>query len=128
MAADLDVLIVDDHEAMRAMLRTVFARAGAVRVRDAASGAEALALIAESAPNLILADRRMPEMDGLALIARVRATLGPDACRIIMISGQGDAAARDAAHAAGADALLVKPVSPRDLLRAIEALYAQNRA
>ena len=121
--SDLDVLIVDDHEAMRAMLRAVFTRAGAAHVRDAASGAEALALIAERAPSLILADRRMPEMDGLTLISRVRATLGPDTCRIIMISGQGDTEAREAAHAAGADALLVKPVSPRDLLAAIEALY-----
>lgn len=123
MAADLDVLIVDDHEAMRALLRTVLTRAGAARVRDAAGGAEALALIAESAPSLIFADRRMPEMDGIALIARVRARLAPDVCRIIMISGQGDADTRDAALAAGADALLVKPVSPRDLIAAIEALY-----
>ena len=121
--SDLDVLIVDDHEAMRAMLRVVFTRAGAARVRDAASGAEALALIAESAPSLILTDRRMPEMDGLTFITHVRATLEPDICRIIIISGQADAEAREAAHAADADALLVKPVSPRDLLAAIEALY-----
>ncbi len=122
--SDLDVLVVDDHEAMRALLRAVLTRAGVARVRDAEDGATALAMIADAAPTLILCDRRMPTMDGLAFIAAARQTLQPEACRIIMVSGQTGEVAHAEALAAGADALLVKPVSPRDLLAAIEALYA----
>ena len=70
--SELDVLIVDDHEPMRALLRKILERAGVSAVRDASSGAAALALIGERAPTLILCDRRMPEMDGLVFIARAR--------------------------------------------------------
>ncbi|MBY0568260.1 MAG: response regulator [Hyphomonadaceae bacterium] len=122
--ATLDVLIVDDHEAMRVLFHKMLERAGVTRVRDAASGAAALAHIAEHTPNLILCDRRMPEMDGLAFTQRARASLPRETCRIIIITGQGSEAAHVEALAAGADAMLVKPVSPRDLLAAIEALYA----
>jgi len=120
----LDVLIVDDHEGMRVLLRAILERAGVARVRDAANGADALALIAEAPPSLILVDQRMPGMDGPALVARVRADEACAATRIIMISGAMDGPARDAAIAAGADAALAKPVSPRALLAEIEKLFA----
>lgn len=126
--SELDVLVVDDHEAMRTLLRKVLERAGVHRVRDASSGLTALTMVSESSPTLILCDRRMPEMDGVAFVRGARDMVSTEACRIIMITGHGGDAAHDEARAAGADALLVKPVSPRDLLAAIEALYAQSRA
>jgi len=122
--ADLDVLIVDDHEAMRALLLRVLTKAGVVRVRAAAGGAEALARLAERPATLILADQNMPGMDGFQLVAAVRADAALGAPRIIMVSGHAGAAHAEAARAAGADAILVKPVAPRDLLAAIEALFA----
>ena len=122
--SELDVLVVDDHEAMRTLLRKVLERAGVHRVRDASSGPAALAMISESAPTLILCDRRMPEMDGITFVRSAREMLSADACRIIMVSGHSGDAAHDEARAAGADALLVKPVSPRDLLAALNQLLA----
>lgn len=121
---DLDVLIVDDHAGMRVMLRAVLERAGAVQAREAANATQALALITERAPNLILLDQRMPEMNGLELIARLRADARCAASRIIVITGHIDANFREAAKSAGADMVLGKPVSPRDLLAAIEAVFA----
>lgn len=119
-----NVLIVDDHESMRVLLRTILERAGVAGVRDAASGADALALIAEAPPSLILVDQRMPGVDGLSFISQVRTDDACVATRIIMISGGADSAAREAALAAGADAVLAKPVSPRALLAEIERLFA----
>lgn len=121
--AALDILIVDDHAGMRALLSTVLARAGAERVRQAASGAEALALLEERPAALILADQMMPEMDGIAFTEQVRAE-GSDA-RIIMITGRAEPRYAEAAAAAGANAVLVKPISPRALIEAIEALFAR---
>ncbi len=123
--ADLDVLIVDDHEAMRALLTRVFAKAGVERIRAHASGAEALASLRERPATLILADQIMPGMDGLSFLAAVRgesAFFGVP--KIIIVSGNTGREHAEAARAAGADAVLVKPVSVRDLLAAINALFA----
>ncbi len=118
--ASLDILIVDDHEPMRAMLRKVLERAGVEAIRDAANGTAALALLREKPAQLILVDRNMPGMDGAAFIAHVRADPRLAAAHILMITGD----ARQAENAAGADAVLVKPVAPRDLLAAIERVLA----
>lgn len=122
--AELDVLIVDDHEAMRVMLARVLVRAGVTQVRMAASGMEALQLLAQRPASLVLADQRMPGMDGMSFIAAVKAEASLRGARAIMISGATDTAHFDAARAAGADMVLVKPVSPRALLDAIESVFA----
>jgi two-component system, chemotaxis family, chemotaxis protein CheY len=109
--ATLDALIVDDHEPMRAMLRKVLERTGFGSVREAASGAEALAALQERPAQLILVDRNMPGMTGADFIACARED--GSSARIVMITGDARA------EVSGADALLVKPVSPRELLAAI---------
>jgi CheY-like chemotaxis protein len=120
--ATLSVLIVEDHEPMRALLRAVLERAGVSAVRDAANGEAGLALLAEHGADLILVDQNMPRMDGRSLVERARAA-GSKA-RIIMITGRADAATAEAARAAGADAVLVKPIGPRELLEAIERVLS----
>lgn len=122
MTQALSVLIADDHEPMRALLRKVLERAGAGEVRDVGTGAEALKALEERRADLLLADMTMPEMDGVALTERVRAA--NLATRVIMITGRSEARILENAKAAGADAVLVKPVSPRDLLAAIEKVFA----
>jgi CheY-like chemotaxis protein len=122
--ADLDVLIVDDHEAMRTLLTRVLQKAGVERVRTAAGGGEALAALRERPASLVLADQNMPGMDGLALLAAVRGDTALSAVRFIMISGHASAEYATQARAAGADAMLVKPVSVRDLLATINGLFA----
>ena len=122
--ADLDVLIVDDHEAMRTLLVRVLGKLGAEHIRSAESGADALAALAERPANLILADCNMPSMDGLALVTAVRADPAQSAAKIIIISGNTGSEHMAAARAAGADAVLVKPVLLGDLAAAINALFA----
>jgi two-component system chemotaxis response regulator CheY len=122
--AELDVLIVDDHEAMRTLISRVLVRAGVERVRQAANGAEALEKLRERPATLVLADQNMPGMDGLAFIRGLRGDSTLGAPRIIMVSGQTTAEHAEAARAAGANAVLVKPVSPRDLLQTINDLFA----
>lgn len=120
--ADLDILIVDDHEAMRTLLLKVLNRAGVAKLRAAASAIEGLAALAQRPADLVLADQMMPEMDGLAFVRALRSDAAIAGARVIMISGRAEAAHAEAARAAGADAVLVKPVSPRDLLAAIESV------
>ena len=120
--AALDILIVDDHEGMRTLLTTILARFGAARIRQAASGAAALAMLEAEPAALILTDHMMPEMDGIALTERVRAR--DSKARIIMITGRAEPRYAEAAAAAGANAVLVKPVSPRSLIEAIERVFS----
>ena len=122
--ADLDVMIVDDHEAMRALLTRLFARAGVRRLRSAANAADALTSLRAQPATLILADKNMPGMDGLAFLKAVRGESAFGTPKIIMLSGDAGGAHADAARAAGADAVLVKPVPPSALLAAVNALFA----
>ncbi len=123
-AADLDVLIVDDHEAMRVLLARVLSKLGVRQIRLVESGAAALAALNERPASLILTDRNMPVMDGLSLIQDVRSNPAFGTPRIIMISGNVGEAHAEAARATGADVVLEKPVTGRELVGAIEALFS----
>ena len=85
--ADLDVLIVDDHEAMRALLTRVFTKVGVTSLRTAESATTALASLRARPATLILADKNMPGMDGLAFLAAVRGESTFGAPKIVMLSG-----------------------------------------
>ena len=122
--SDLDVLIVDDHEAMRVLFSRGLAKAGVQKVRTAETGAEALGLLRERAANLILADNRMPGMSGVEFVAAVRSEPALGAPKIVIVSGDGNAAFSAQALSAGADAVLTKPVSLADLTGAINQLFA----
>lgn len=115
----LSVLIVDDHAPMRDLLAAVFTRAGA-SVREACDGQAALTALEAAPADLVVADQSMPGMSGVALIEALRAR-GTTA-RLILISGHKSAELSAQARAAGADAVLVKPVSPRALMETVNAL------
>jgi CheY-like chemotaxis protein len=117
-SAELDVLIVDDHAPMRELLRKVLERAGLAVIREAANGADALSLLQQRPAQLILVDQNMPGMHGADFVRRARSE--GSCARIVMITG--DARAEPDA----ADALLVKPVSPRDLLAAIAEVMSRH--
>jgi CheY-like chemotaxis protein len=121
----LDILIVDDHEGMRTLLRTMLERAGAAHIRLATDAETALAALNERPADLILADNMMPGMDGMALTQHVRGDPRLGGAKIIMITGRAEGRAADEARAAGADALLVKPVTARALIETIELVLAR---
>ena len=116
----LQALIVDDHEPTRALLARVLRSAGVADVRDSDSAERALAMLAERAADLILVDNRMPGMNGLDFIRAVRADPRLAQARIVMLTGDD---ACSVAVAAGADAVLTKPATPSEMLRAVAALF-----
>ena len=122
--ADLDVLIVDDQDSMRAILRRTFSAAGVTQIRDAVNGARAMQALEAQPANLILADYSMPVMDGCSLVRAVRADPRLAGARIVIITGHAEASHSVAAREAGADAVMIKPISPRELLQTLETLWA----
>lgn len=101
------VLLADDHELMRRLLRRAIAiRSGLEIVGEASDGVQALELARTLEPDVIVLDLAMPEMDGLQVAAALRAA-HPD-CAILVFSAFEAARAEAAALAAGADRYLEK--------------------
>ncbi|HTP27405.1 MAG TPA: response regulator [Anaeromyxobacteraceae bacterium] len=108
----MNILIVDDSKAMRAIVMRAVKAAGFADAtyREAGNGVEALAAIRAQLPDLVLTDWNMPEMSGFELIKAVRAEGHP--LKIGMVTSESDPALCEQARAAGALFLLAKPFSP----------------
>jgi DNA-binding response OmpR family regulator len=119
------ILIVDDHSDIRRLIRMSL-EFEAYDVREAATGEAALALAGEWQPDLVLLDVMMPgRIDGLEVCRCLRGEgAGEARPRVIMLSARGQACDREAGLRAGADAYLVKPFSPLQLIDHIAGLWA----
>jgi diguanylate cyclase (GGDEF)-like protein/PAS domain S-box-containing protein len=108
------ILIVDDEIQNRKLLDTLLRPEGYF-TRSAASGEEALASIAEYAPDLILLDIMMPGMDGFEVAVILKANPATSNIPIIMVTALDDRSARLAGLNAGAEEFLSKPVDRAEL-------------
>jgi two-component system response regulator AtoC len=125
------VLVVDDEENLRLVLRTLLRRHG-YEVETAASGEAGLALVDSFGPDVVLTDVRMPKMGGLDLLETLRAK-GNDATVIVM-SAYGNMDMAIEAMKAGAYDYVQKPFKPDEVVLALrkaeerETLRRENRA
>lgn len=110
-----EVLIVDDDQAMRAMVAEAFAQ-GSWTSRVAASAAEAIKMMNERLPDLMLLDVVMPGMNGFELLQKVRERLDPGQLPILIYSGQTRQEAMQHATSAGAQGFAAKPFDPYTLV------------
>jgi DNA-binding NtrC family response regulator len=107
------VLVVDDEANARRAIATILKEEG-YEVREAADGAEALALLPDFSPAVVLTDVRMPQMDGLTFMRRAREG-GSDASFIVMTAFASVEAAVEAMRA-GAESYLTKPLDMNAVL------------
>ncbi len=111
------ILVVDDEASARGGLEKLLRQAG-YTVDTAKDGKEALAIAAERPPEVVVTDLKMPEMDGMTLLGKLR-----DADRdlpVIVATAFGDVASAVAAMRLGAADYLTKPIDFDALLMAIE--------
>lgn len=119
------LLVVDDNDDARTLYATLLSMSGA-QVTTAPSVAEAMLALERAPVDAILSDVDMPEEDGYALVAKVRA-LGPErggGVPAIAVTGHGSPRDRERLLAAGFDAHLPKPVDAVDLIETILRLLA----
>ena len=121
--AGIDVLVVDDAPEFVELAAVVLAQAGH-RVRRASSVAEALEAIDHSMPDLVVLDLTLPDGDGLDLCRTVRER--GDAY-VLVVTGRPDAADRLMGFRLGADDVLTKPFSGRELNARVDALLRRHR-
>lgn len=112
------LLVVDDDPGLlRAVAETL--RAESYEVTTARRGAEALVRIAESLPDLIVSDIRMPGMDGYELVRNLRSSARTKLIPIVFLTAKDETADRIAGFRSGVDAYLTKPFEPDELLAVV---------
>ena len=112
------VLVVDDFDDTRLLLRTWFERRG-FRVIEAENGVEAINRAETESPDLIIMDVQMPQLDGLSATRRIR-ELG--SVPIVAVSAYGADQFRDLALAAGCNEYVSTPFEPSTLEGIVRAL------
>lgn len=124
MSNSYRVLVIEDEAPIRRFLRASLESQGALVV-EAKTGAEGLALAGTDAPDIVLLDLGLPDMDGLEVLARLREFL---ASPVIVISARGQERDKVAGLDAGADDYLTKPFGVPELLARIRvALRHRSR-
>ncbi|HTP28869.1 MAG TPA: sigma-54 dependent transcriptional regulator [Anaeromyxobacteraceae bacterium] len=118
------ILVVDDEQNARVALKTILTEEG-YEVAEAVDGEEALALLSGFAPAAVLADVRMPRMDGMTLLSRARES-GSDAVFVMMTAYASVEAAVEAMRA-GAENYLVKPLDANAVLVVLEKALEKLR-
>ena len=123
------MLVVDDEPDARELLTIVLAESGA-EVRSSASAREALEILDQWKPDMLVSDVGMPAEDGYELIRKVRAR-GPERGGLIpAIALTGYAGTEDAARAreAGYQTHMPKPVAPSEVVAVVASLAMKNLA
>jgi DNA-binding response OmpR family regulator len=114
------VLLVEDDEDLREVVRITLEKP-TLHILEARDGMTAILLARQVIPHLILLDWMMPGMDGLEVIRALRGDPDTAGIRIIMLTARDQREDIDRGLEAGADAYLVKPFSPLELVRTVEA-------
>lgn len=117
----LKILIVDDEPAIRDMIRMALELDGNTCL-EAGSANEAMPLIVDERPDLIVLDWMMPEISGVELIRRLKRDEGTAEIPVIMLTAKVDEQNAVTGLDAGADDYITKPFRPRELISRIKAV------
>ncbi len=117
------VLIVDDERPFVDLLGELLAKYG-LEAHTAYDAGDALFRMRAIKPDLILMDLKMPQMDGLSLIDRLRSNQDWQQIPIIVISARTEKEKQDAALEAGANRFLAKPFSSSELMEVLAEFVA----
>lgn len=116
------VLVVDDHPDVRAAVSAMLAAGGFAVIGAVATGAEALAASAEGAPDVVVLDIRLPDLDGFAVAERLAALPAPPA--VVLVSSRDATAYGRRLASVPARGFLAKSALTAPALRAVLASTA----
>lgn len=117
----LNVLVIDDNDYMRVLLKRVLVSLGVARVGEARNGEDAYKQLRTSAPDIIFCDREMAPLNGLEFVRQLRSA--PDSpcpmVPVVMVSSYTELQYVEEARDVGANGYLAKPISPKLLYERI---------
>ncbi|SHF15659.1 Response regulator receiver domain-containing protein [Modicisalibacter ilicicola DSM 19980] len=120
------VLVVDDEPNIVLSLEFLMQRAG-FDVVTAEDGEQALAIVADRAPDLVLLDISLPGISGFDVLERLRADAAHKRLPIIMLTAHGREVEREKGLALGADDYITKPFSTQALVDKVKGLLDEGR-
>lgn len=123
----IKLLVVDDQKSVHLYVEKVLSRLGGLEIRGAANGQEALALIEDDAPEILLLDMEMPRMNGLALLGALNERGIRPEC-VIVLSAYSEFEYARGALQGGAQDYLLKPIDQAELVEKIRAATERIRS
>ena len=117
------VLVVDDEAGIRRVLRA-YLEADGFTVVEAATGNDALTELRRERPDVVLLDVMLPDMDGLEVLRRIRATSGVG---VVLVTARAEESDTLVGLAVGADDYVTKPFSPREVVARVKAVLRRAR-
>ena len=121
-----EVLVVEDEPDIRRLIVLHLERDG-FRCRTAANGPDALREVKAAAPDLVVLDLMLPELDGLEVCRRLRSDASTAGVPIIMLTAKSDEVDRVVGLEVGADDYVGKPFSPKELVARVRAVLRRSR-
>ena len=118
------ILHVEDAPAIRRIVALALGRVGGFEVRSAESGAEALHMLSQALPQLLLLDVMMPDMDGPMLLSQLRARDDTATLPVMFMTAKGSDDERAHLRQLGAVAVLEKPFDPMTLAAVVRQHWA----
>jgi two-component system response regulator YesN len=125
------ILIADDEKNIRAGIRKILQEefaGGGVTFFEAKNGEEALELAVQEKPDILITDIRMPKIDGIELMRRIRQSLNNSDMNIIVLSGYDDFSYAQKAIHYRAVSYILKPVERRELTEVVRNLVHRQQA
>jgi DNA-binding NarL/FixJ family response regulator len=145
LRANAWIVLVDDEESIRSAVSRLFASRGYQHVTTCQDGQQVLELLLEPSeqrssggkeghfpnphrrvPDCIVSDIRMPNMDGMELLKRIRSDVSFQKIAVVLLTAKGLTQDRIAGYDSGADAYLAKPFQPEELLAIVETVIQRN--
>jgi DNA-binding response OmpR family regulator len=118
------ILMAEDDQDILLIMQRKLEMNGYDQIWSTGDGQEALDKALSDPPLLLILDIMLPHVDGLTICAQVKQRYGETAPPVILMSARGQRVHMDEGALAGADVYLVKPFTPADLLRQVDALLA----
>jgi two-component system cell cycle response regulator DivK len=120
------ILVVEDDEMCRKLVRDVLTFKG-YEIVEAETGEEGVGLAQERRPSLILMDIRLPGIDGIQALGRLRAEVATRAIPVLAMTASVMTNDRQKVLDAGFDAFQSKPIKIKDFVAAVEQLLERHR-
>jgi two-component system chemotaxis response regulator CheY len=122
-ASAIQVLIVDDQQTIRSLVRNGLQQLGMTNTREAADGEDGLRALLARPAHLVISDYNMPKLDGLGLLRAIRSHEPLRKTAFIMLTGRADKELVQRAAQFGVNNYLVKPFTVATLKEKIEEVF-----
>jgi len=120
------ILVVEDNDKSRKLVRDVLTFKG-YEIIEAETGEDGVGLARERSPSLVLMDIRLPGIDGIDALGRLRAEVATRGIPVMAMTASVMAKDRQKVLDAGFDAFQSKPINVKDFLAAVEQLLERHR-